>query len=89
MAELTARQQQQIEDAIAEEMSADAGGRAQGLAASVIDPGQLKDLFCENWEKVKQALAFIARLPMVPQQLKDAIDRLIRIGDRIHGIICG
>lgn len=87
MAELTARQQQEIEAAVADAMSAD--DDAQATRAAALAPGDLKDAFCENWDKVKKALAFLASLPAVPQSVKDAIRKIIAIGDRIQAILCG
>jgi hypothetical protein len=87
MAELTARQQQKIEIAVAEAMSED--DSPQMGRATALDPGDLKKAFCENWDKVKKALQFIASLPVVPQEIKDAIAKIIRIGDRIKAIVCG
>jgi hypothetical protein len=37
---------------------------------------------------VKEALRFIASLPMVPQSVKDAIAKVIAAGDLAAGVIC-
>lgn len=57
--------------------------------ANLTDAAGTKDLFCDNWPTVKQALKFIAGLPFVPQAVRDAIAKVIAGGDLAAGVLCG
>lgn len=36
---------------------------------------------CQHWPTVRAVLTFIKSLPIVPQEVKDAIDWIIKLGD--------
>jgi hypothetical protein len=75
-------EQQQLQEAFF-------GPQAEAAALSGgITLGGSKDAFCESWPTIKDALEFIAKLPLIPQKLKDAIPKVIKWGDSIFGSIC-
>ena len=82
MADLTQQQEQQLREAFA-----DFDERAV-TSADLVGVGGTIDIFCGNWPRVKEALRFIASLPMVPQGVKDAIAKVIAAGDLAAGAIC-
>jgi hypothetical protein len=49
--------------------------------------GDIKDLFCEHWDKVRQILNFL--LPYLPAKIKAAVEMIVRIGDWVKGAVCG
>ncbi len=91
MAEFTAQEQQQLKAIVAEasQPGAALSVAPAGAARAPALPGDIRDIFCKNWETVKKVLLFIRNFPGVPKKIKDAIDAIIRIGDGAHRVICG
>ncbi len=78
----------QIREAVARAMldetevsGAQAGGAERPVAAA--DP---KQLFCDNWDTVKQVLNFLK--PFLPQKLQGIVDMIIKAGDTLKQLIC-
>ena len=79
---LSQDEQQRLQEAFA---GFDSG--AEALTES-IDLTGTKDMFCNNWQTVKNVLSFIANLPLIPASVRAAIGLVIKAGDMAHGALC-
>lgn len=85
MAALTNDQTAKIQAAVAEVLKADYEAPTMATV-SAQSLGDVKDLFCKNWDTVKQVLTFISG--HVPLVLRIAINTIIAIGDKVHAALC-
>ncbi|HEX8621095.1 MAG TPA: hypothetical protein VF718_03920 [Allosphingosinicella sp.] len=73
----------QIRDAVAQAIMDDSEVAEPTAAAALADP---KDLFCKNWDTVKQVLLFLK--PRLPALVRAAVDVIIKVGDALKKILC-
>jgi len=86
MAELTREQQDRGLAAVARALNEEQGGAREMAAAAGLSPGDLKDVFCKNWETVKSVLQFLSGY--LPKALRPIVTIIITAGDALHGAIC-
>lgn len=73
----------QIREAVAQAIMDDSPVAAPAGAAALASP---KDLFCKNWDIVKQVLQFLK--PHLPALVRAAVDVIIKVGDALKKILC-
>jgi hypothetical protein len=73
----------QIRDAVAKAIMDDSPVAAATSAAALANP---KDVFCKNWDIVKQVLQFLK--PHLPALVRAAVDVIIKVGDALKKILC-
>jgi hypothetical protein len=72
----------QIREAVAQAMMDESEVTPTASAAL----GEPKDLFCKNWDTVKQVLLFLK--PHLPKIVRAAVDVIIKVGDALKKILC-
>lgn len=72
----------QIREAVAQAMM-DETEVSAAPSAALADP---KELFCKNWDMVKQVLLFLK--PHLPKIVRAAVDVIIKVGDALKRILC-
>jgi len=72
----------QIREAVAQAMM-DETEVTPTPSAALADP---KELFCKNWDTVKQVLLFLK--PKLPKLVRAAVDVIIKVGDALKQILC-
>ncbi|VXC82037.1 hypothetical protein [Sphingomonas sp. 8AM] len=80
MVDFTQDERLQITQALADGLSDQAGADAPALV------GDARQIFCQNWDVVKQVLSFLK--PYLPAPIGWVIAGLIAAGDILHGKIC-
>jgi hypothetical protein len=87
MADAKEYDEKQAREAIARALMQDgptaAAPSAAAAAPSGINPAQL---FCQNWDTVKQVLQFLK--PHLPIFIRGVVDAIIKAGDVLKGIVC-
>ncbi len=78
--DFTQEERLQIAQALADGLD----GRSEGNAAALT--GDARQLFCQNWDVVKQVLGYLK--PRLPAPVGWVIAALIAAGDILHGKIC-
>ena len=77
----------QIREAVAQALMDDSPVKAKAApGAALAAPANPKDLFCKNWDMVRQVLLFLK--PYLPKNLQGLIDSIIKVGDVLKRLIC-
>ena len=88
MAELSANERQVAAAAVAKALNEEHAPAAMAAmaAAPAAAVGDLKDVFCKNWNTVKTVLQFLSGF--LPAALRPIVAIIIKAGDALHAAIC-
>ena len=76
---------QQAREAVARAIMDDSDVSAAGGSAAALGANP-NELFCKNWDMVKQVLQFLK--PFLPKVLRGVVDIIIKAGDALKSTIC-
>jgi hypothetical protein len=85
MADMTDSDRQRGRDAVAQALLSGDSGAAEAEAMDFAG-GDLKALFCSNWDTVKSVLQF--EKDFLPALVRPVIAIIIKAGDALHAAIC-
>jgi hypothetical protein len=80
MVDFTQEERLQITQALADGLNDRDGGGAAPLV------GDARQIFCQNWDIVKQVLGYLK--PLLPAPASWIVAGLIKAGDILHGKVC-